>query len=207
MGTFDLQTNEIRERFVGTIDPKSSWQIGAIIGASGTGKTTIAKHLFPNYFFFQQNYKAESVIDDMPGNASVEEITKTLNSVGFSSPPSWLKPYSVLSNGEKMRVDLATCLLSPENKLTVFDEFTSVIDRQTAKIGSFAVQKAIRRTDRKFIAVSCHYDIVDWLLPDWILDTNSMKFENVGKKKDRISLFQSIKEKDRIGKSLRNIII
>jgi GNAT superfamily N-acetyltransferase len=121
----------------------------------------------------------------MPKECSVEDITKAFNSVGFSSPPSWLKPYSVLSNGEKMRVDLARAILSEDN-LFVFDEFTSVVDRNVAQIGSFAMQKAIRKTSKKFIAVTCHYDVEDWLLPDWVFDTDTMTFRNCeGQKKNR----------------------
>jgi GNAT superfamily N-acetyltransferase len=39
-----------------------------------------------------------------------------------------------------------------------------------AKIASHAVQKFVRREGRKFVAVTCHYDVVDWLQPDWILE-------------------------------------
>ncbi len=113
------------------------------------------------------------------------DITKALTSVGLASVPSWLKPYAVLSNGEKMRCDLARAILS-DSKLFVFDEFTSVVDRNVAKIGSFAMQKAIRKTDKQFIAVTCHYDVEDWLLPDWVFDTNTMTFRsNEGLKKNR----------------------
>lgn len=112
----------------------------------------------------------------MPSNRSVEEITKAFNAVGFSSPPSWLKPYQVLSNGEKMRCDLARAILS-DDELFVFDEFTSVVDRNVAKIGSFAMQKAIRKqSNKKMIAVTCHFDVEDWLLPDWVFNTNDMTF-------------------------------
>ena len=121
----------------------------------------------------------------MPKERSMQEITKALTSVGFASVPSWLKPYSVLSNGEKMRCDLARAILS-DKELFVFDEFTSVVDRNVAKIGSFAMQKAIRKTNKRFIAVTCHYDVEDWLLPDWVFDTNSMTFRsNEGLKKNR----------------------
>lgn len=82
-----------------------------------------------------------------------------------------------------MRCDLARAILSKE-KLFVFDEFTSVVDRNVAKIGSFAMQKAIRKTDKQFIAVTCHYDVEDWLLPDWVFDTNTMTFRDCeGQKK------------------------
>jgi GNAT superfamily N-acetyltransferase len=125
------------------------------------------------------------VLDDMPKECSVEQITSAFNSVGFSSPPSWLKPYSVLSNGQKMRVDLARAILE-KNELFVFDEFTSVVDRNVAQIGSFAMQKAIRKTNKKFIAVTCHFDVQDWLLPDWVFNTDTMTFQSFeGQKKNR----------------------
>lgn len=175
MGTYDLQNSHIQEHFVGDIDLPNTWQVGLIVGNSGTGKTTIAKELFSDAYVTNFEYNAESLLDDMPKEASVSDITKTLTSVGLASVPTWLKPYSVLSNGEKMRCDLARAILMPD-KMFVFDEFTSVVDRNVAKVGSFAMQKAIRKTDKQFIAVSCHYDIEDWLLPDWVFDTNSMTF-------------------------------
>ena len=87
-----------------------------------------------------------------------------MSSVGFSSPPSWVRPYHVLSNGEQFRVDIARTL-SEKPQLAIVDEFTSVVDRTVAQIGSSAIQKTVRRRGQKFIAVSCHYDIVKWLEP------------------------------------------
>jgi ABC-type lipoprotein export system ATPase subunit/GNAT superfamily N-acetyltransferase len=185
IGKFDLQSEHIIEQFKGSIDIDDNWQIGLIVGKSGTGKTTIAKQLFPESYITNFEYSEETILDDMPKNCSVEDITKAFNSVGFSSPPSWLKPYSVLSNGEKMRVDLARAILEEQN-LFVFDEFTSVVDRNVAQIGSFAMQKAIRKTKKKFIAVTCHFDVEDWLLPDWVFDTDTMTFRKCeGQKKNR----------------------
>ncbi|CAB4219863.1 ABC_ATPase domain containing protein [uncultured Caudovirales phage] len=185
IGKFDLQSENIIEQFKGDIDLPKEWQIGLIVGKSGTGKTTIAKQLFENAYITNYEYNAETVLDDMPKECSVEQITSAFNSVGFSSPPSWLKPYSVLSNGQKMRVDLARAILE-QQKFFVFDEFTSVVDRNVAQIGSFAMQKAIRKTDKQFIAVTCHFDVQDWLLPDWIFNTDTMTFQSFeGQKKNR----------------------
>jgi ABC-type lipoprotein export system ATPase subunit/predicted acetyltransferase len=185
IGKFDLQSENIIEHFKGNIDIPENWQIGLIVGKSGTGKTTIAKQLFNDAYITNFKYNAETILDDMPKDCSVEQITNAFNSVGFSSPPSWLKPYSVLSNGQKMRVDLARAILE-EKKFFVFDEFTSVVDRNVAQIGSFAMQKAIRKSDKKFIAVTCHHDVQDWLLPDWIFNTDTMTFQSFeGQKKNR----------------------
>lgn len=185
IGKFDLQSEKITEQFKGDISLPEKWQIGLIVGKSGTGKTTIAKQLFPESYITSYEYTKETVLDDMPKECSVEQITSAFNSVGFSSPPSWLKPYSVLSNGQKMRVDLARAILE-EQKFFVFDEFTSVVDRNVAQIGSFAMQKAIRKTDKQFIAVTCHFDVQDWLLPDWVFNTDTMTFQSFeGQKKNR----------------------
>lgn len=185
IGKFDLSSEHIIEKFTGDINIPNEWQIGLIVGKSGTGKTTIAKELFPESYITNFEYKETSILDDMPNNKSVADITLAFNSVGFSSPPSWLKPYSALSNGQKMRVDLANAMLS-DKEMFVFDEFTSVVDRKVAQIGSFAMQKAIRNTDKKFIAVTCHFDVEDWLLPDWVFDTDTMTFRTCeGQKKNR----------------------
>lgn len=176
LNAFDLSIDKIKEHFEGNIDIEDKqWNIGLIVGSSGTGKSTIAKEVFPDSYIFEQTYSAESVIDDMPKGKSVKEITKAFTSVGFASPPSWLKPYSVLSNGEKMRCDLAKSILE-EKEIVVFDEFTSVVNREVAKTGSFAIQKAIRKLNKKFVAVGCHSDIIDWLEPDWIYNTDEQRF-------------------------------
>ena len=185
IGKFDLQSDEVVEQFKGNIDLPNEWKIGLIVGKSGSGKTTIAKQLFEDFYITKFEYSSKSILDDMPKNSTVTEITNAFNSVGFSSPPSWLKPYSVLSNGQKMRVDLARAILE-NNEMFVFDEFTSVVDRNVAKIGSFAIQKAIRKSNKKFIAVGCHYDVEDWLMPDWVFNTDTMTFHSFeGQKKNR----------------------
>ena len=170
---FDVKLEHSCERFVGNIILPEEWQIGVIVGPSGTGKSTIANCLFEDQLIKSFEYTAKSVIDDMPKSASVDEIAKMFYTVGFGSVPSWLKPYHVLSNGEKMRVDLARALL--EREYVCFDEFTSVVDRQVAQTACIAINKAIKKTGKKFVAVTCHYDVLDWLEPDWVFDTNEMR--------------------------------
>ena len=185
---FSIDTAGYQETFEACFDLPDVWNVGLIVGRSGTGKTTVLKELFPEACKPTFLNPALTVIDSMPEDCKPSEITQMFNSVGFSSPPSWLKPYPVLSNGEKMRVQLAFALLS-KNEVTAFDEFTSVVDRQVAKIASHCVQKAVRKHNQKFVACSCHYDVQEWLQPDWIFNTDLMKFENltdsVGLKKNR----------------------
>ena len=62
--------------------------------------------------------------------------------------------------------------------LIAFDEFTSVVDRNVARIGSAAVAKAIRggTIGCRFVAVTCHYDVTEWLAPDWVIDMATATF-------------------------------
>ncbi len=173
IGDFDIKLEHCDEHFKGEIIYPANWQIGLIVGNSGTGKSTIAKQLYADYVNKEYVYSAKSVIDDMPKNKTVDEIEKMFYAVGFGSVPSWLKPYSVLSNGEKMRVNLARALLNDD--FVVFDEFTSVVDRIVAQTACIAVNKAIHKTNKKFIAVTCHNDVAEYLQPDWVFDTNLMQ--------------------------------
>lgn len=201
---FDVKLEHSNEHFVGNIDMPDDWQIGVIVGGSGTGKSTIAKELFPEQLIDGFEYIAKSVIDDMPKSAKMDDITRMFYSVGFGSVPSWLKPYSVLSNGEKMRVDLARAML--ERDFVCFDEFTSVVDRQVAQTACLAINKAIKKTKKRFVAVTCHYDILDWLQPDWVFDTNNMQ-SFFGRAHDPESNMKFADADEASGQSLGAIII
>ena len=204
MTDFDVKIEHSFENFRGQIEFPQKWNIGLIVGASGTGKSTIAKELFDDCYIKNFEYNSNSVIDDMPKNSSVDDICKMFYACGFGSVPCWLKPYQVLSNGEKMRVDLARALLSKEK--VCFDEFTSVVDRNVAETACIAINKTIKKMNKQFIAVSCHYDIIDWLKPDWIFDTNKMQmvFMNAHNLKKNLKL-EVVGENN--GKYLGNIII
>lgn len=204
MADFDVDPKHSNEHFEGDFDLPQEWNVGIIVGKSGTGKTTIAKDMFGEELILGFEYSHKSVIDDMPKNKSVEDISKAFYSVGFGSVPSWLKPYAVLSNGEKMRVDIARSIL--EKDFIVFDEFTSVVDREVAKVASMAVSKAIRKQNKKFIAVTCHYDVIDYLEPDWIFNTDTMTFSfTTGDDLNKRSQLENAT--DQSGKNLGSIII
>lgn len=150
-----------------------SWNVGLIVGPSGSGKSTIAGQVFGKAP--ELAWRSGSVVDDFDPKLSVDAIADVCSAVGFNTIPAWLRPHAVLSNGEKFRVELARRLLELPDPIVV-DEFTSVVDRQVAQIGSHAVQKYVRKHGRKFVAVSCHHDILDWLQPDWVLEAATMSF-------------------------------
>jgi ABC-type ATPase with predicted acetyltransferase domain len=206
--TYELTIEKVIETFKGNIDIEDKdWNIGLIVGGSGTGKTTIAKEIFKDYYFENFKWTEESIIDNMPKEKTSEEITKVFTSVGLGTVWTWLKPYHVLSNGEMMRVNLARCILENKQQI-VFDEFTSVVDRVVAQTASFAISKAVKKMNKKFVAVSCHRDIVDWLEPDWVYDTEEQKFffaqTNTKDQKLTLKYINAIRKS---GNYLRNITI
>jgi GNAT superfamily N-acetyltransferase len=186
-GMFDVPLGErATERF--TVDipdlERETWRLGLIVGPCGSGKTTIARRLFGPRVYSPGDWPADRAVVDGVGDLSVRRIASLFTSVGFGSPTAWVKPYQVQSGGERFRCDLARALApladeppdttarpsaaTPE-QLVVFDEFTSAVDRTAARFGARAVGKAFRegRFHGRFVAVSCHSDLVGWLSPEW----------------------------------------
>lgn len=149
------------------------WNVGLIVGPSGAGKSTLARELFE--VDDPLTWQGTSVVDDFAEQLSMDDIAAVCQAVGFNTIPAWLRPYEVLSTGERFRVEMARLLLeAPTDRPLVVDEFSSVVDRQVAQIGSHAIAKWVRRHERQFVAVTCHYDVVDWLQPDWVLEPATM---------------------------------
>lgn len=186
-GMFDLpRAEKSTERFAVEVPgADDAWEIGLIVGPSGSGKSTIARRAFGEALYTPSDWPLDRAVVDGMGELPIKQITGLFTAVGFSSPPSWVKPYHVLSGGERFRCDLARALAvgcraevltaapsSATRPIVAFDEFTSVVDRNVARAGAAAIAKAIRsgRTACRFVAVTCHYDVAAWLEPDWVLD-------------------------------------
>ena len=142
------------------------WNIGVILGGSGSGKTTILKKMGD---IKKVSFDYEKPLISNFDWLEPKDATLVLTSMGLSSVPTWLRPFNTLSNGEQYRATLAYLVSSAKDEeVILIDEFTSVVDRDVAKAMSFSLQKYIRRTNKRIILASCHYDILEWLLPDWI---------------------------------------
>ncbi len=168
------QRSELHWKLSVPIEDKP-WEVGLIVGPSGAGKSTLARHLFGESVDRALRWPGKSVIDDFSKSKTMDEIAKICQAVGFNTIPAWLRPFKVLSTGERFRVELGRRMLEHPDPIVV-DEFSSVVDRQVAKICSHAVQKWVRRNHRQFVAVTCHYDVVDWLQPDWICEPAASTF-------------------------------
>ena len=210
-GMFDVSlADKLTETFHAEIpDLSESWRIGLIVGPSGSGKSTIARETFGSSLYANHAWPTDRAVIDCVGELPTKQIVAMFTAVGFSSPPSWVKPYQVLSRGEQFRCDLVRALaqgvpradreeqptVDDAPALVAFDEFTSVVDRNVARIGSAAVAKAIRndRINVRFVAITCHYDVIDWLTPDWIVDmsTGSCEWRCLRRPPIRLELFRA----------------
>jgi len=163
------------------IDLSGDWTIGVVVGPSGSGKTSIGKVIFGKNRIhdYTKGWKRDKpIVDEIAPDGDFNVVTGALANVGLGDVPAWLRPFHILSNGEQFRAGLARLICLQENEVVV-DEFTSVVDRQIAKIGSQAFQKAWRRTNPtgKVVLLTPHYDILDWVQPDWVFDTKTKEFE------------------------------
>lgn len=141
----------------------SDYGIGLIVGPSGSGKSTLLSELGSAD---RLEWDARRAIASHFASAS--DCVDRLSAVGLNSIPSWLRPFHVLSTGEQFRADLARRLKDG----AVVDEFTSTVDRNVAKACSYALRRYVDRKNlRRVVFATCHYDVLEWLQPDWVFDT------------------------------------
>lgn len=156
---------------------RDDWQIGVVVGPSGSGKTSIARALHEHGWdewvpVPGSDRPVIEVMTDLAGD--YDKATAAMSSVGLGSVPSWLRPFHVLSNGEQFRASMAQLLVATGGRhdALYIDEFTSILDRQVAAVGAGAFAKAWRKKKRRrVILITPHYDVLDWIEPDWLIDT------------------------------------
>ena len=159
----------------------AGWKIGVIVGPSGSGKTSAGRALWGAGAVWNPDDwpPNKPIVDAIAPKGDFDRVTAALSAVGLGDVPAWLRPFRVLSNGERFRANLARLVCEAPARVVV-DEFSSVVDRQIARIGSLAFQKAWRRAGGQAVLLSCHYDIVDWLEPDWVFDTARGEYSGRG---------------------------
>jgi len=176
-GMFDVPA-EVKTRREWSVDlplDERAWNVGLIVGPSGAGKTSLLETL-SGAAQTPLQWEGASILDDFPQGMGIRDVIALLCSVGFSSPPAWLKPFGALSNGEQFRVTLARRLAEAGEDTCYIDEFTSVVDRTVAKTASVALAKKARTDGLRCVLATCHYDVTDWLAPDWVCEPHTGSF-------------------------------
>lgn len=192
-------TKKSKHTFQVIADLKKEYNIGLIVGASGSGKTTLAKQMFGDDCFKEYIDMAEPIIEQLPKTLKYEECQKILSGVGLTSVPCWIRPAYTLSNGQKARAEMALACYNSTEDVIVIDEFTSVVDRTVAKVMSHSIQKFARREKKTIVLCACHYDIVEWLNPDWVIDCNKQEYT------DRRSVRVGFQREEKLDLQIREI--
>ncbi len=139
-----------------------------ITGESGSGKSVLLKAL-------EKDLADEAInIDDIqvnPENPIVETVGNDLNKalellsrVGLNDAYLFIRRYRQLSDGQRYRYRIAK-LIESRKQYWIMDEFCATLDRDTAKIVAFNVQKQARRTGNAVLAATTHTDLSDDLAP------------------------------------------
>ena len=147
---------------------KDDWNILLICGKSGSGKSTILREIYGDIKPIEYDH-TRCVISQFP-RLTEEEVCDLLSSIGLASVPTWLRKPQELSNGERARLDIAKAIYDANGGIVLLDEYTSVVNRAAAKSMSHALQRYARQKGLKIIIASCHFDIVEWLQPDYMFN-------------------------------------
>lgn len=162
---FDFSFDGTTSFEVPAFTPPDDFQLMLIVGPSGSGKSSILKQYFGGATLDPVWNPNKAVVSHF---ASPEDALQRLSSIGFNSVPAWCRPRHVLSNGEGHRADLARQL----NDNAVIDEFTSVVNREAARSCAVGVRRLVDSMGlKRVVMATCHYDVIEWLQPDFVFDT------------------------------------
>ncbi|MCW4018011.1 MAG: hypothetical protein NWF00_04945 [Candidatus Bathyarchaeota archaeon] len=139
-----------------------------ITGDSGSGKSVLLRAIRSDLGseaidMSEVQVDVEKPIIESVG-ATVEEALELLSKVGLNDAFLFLRKYSQLSDGQRFRYRLAKFLES-EKQWLLADEFAATLDRDTAKIVAFNLQKLARQQGKAVIAATTHDDLLEDLAP------------------------------------------
>ena len=140
-----------------------------ITGDSGSGKSALLKALKQDLGAEAQDTKNFTIDPNQPiietVGANTTDAIEALSQVGLNDAFLFLRPYAQLSDGQKHRYQ--TALLAQSQKtFWIIDEFTSTLDRDTAKILAFNLQKQARKRGSAVIAATTHRDLLADFAPN-----------------------------------------
>ena len=133
-----------------------------VTGDSGSGKSVLLRAIKEDLGTEAVDMGDLQVVRDKPLieiiGATVEEGLELLSKVGLNDAFLFLRTYDQLSDGQRWRYRLAKFLESGK-PWWLLDEFAATLDRDTAKIIAFNVQKLARQQGKTVIAATTHNDL------------------------------------------------
>lgn len=139
-----------------------------ITGDSGSGKSVLLRAIKADLGEEAQDMADLQIDADKPiietVGTTVEQAIELLSKVGLNDAFLFLRKYSQLSDGQKFRYRLAKFLESDKQWL-IADEFAATLDRDTAKIVAYNLQKLARQQGKAVIVATTHDDLTEDLAP------------------------------------------
>ncbi len=139
-----------------------------ITGDSGSGKSVLLRAIRADLGDEAVDLSEVTVDPEKPlietVGATVEEGLELLSRVGLNDAFLFLRTYNQLSDGQKYRYRIAT-LIESGQQWWLMDEFAACLDRDTAKIIAFNLQKIARQQGKAVIAATTHGDLFEDLKP------------------------------------------
>jgi DNA polymerase elongation subunit (family B)/ABC-type lipoprotein export system ATPase subunit len=139
-----------------------------ITGDSGSGKSWLLKNIFAK--MANSISIDELKIDD--NEVVIEGVGKDLNDAlmklniaGLGDAFLYLRKYSQLSDGQKYRYRIAKFIDQEDKNIWILDEFCATLDRVTAKVVAFNLQKIARKLHKTVIVATTHTDLLDEIRP------------------------------------------
>jgi ABC-type lipoprotein export system ATPase subunit len=144
-----------------------------VTGDSGSGKSVLLRALKQDLGDSAIDISDVQVEVDKPlietVGKTVKEGLELLSKVGLNDAFLFLRTYEQLSDGQKYRYRLAK-LVESKRQWWLMDEFAATLDRDTAKIVAFNLQKLARQQGKAVIAATTHYDLLQDLAPNVLVE-------------------------------------
>lgn len=146
-----------------------------INGQSGSGKSLVLRelaHQLRERGFRVANIDEVELLNkplvDQIGE-STNDAVRLLSLAGLNDAYLLVRTPDQLSDGQKYRFRLAKVIESKAD-VWVADEFCAVLDRETARVVSFNVQRTARKLGATVVVATTHTDLVDDLKPSLIIE-------------------------------------
>jgi ABC-type lipoprotein export system ATPase subunit/GNAT superfamily N-acetyltransferase len=184
MNAFGITTRRLKTRLAGPTSFKvEAGSILFIAGSSGCGKSVLLSSLdnerqstsiLKSGKLFPRHYKA-GWLQPLPTNIPIFEYLASrhgpersfdaLSRVGLSEAMLFLKPFDLLSRGQRYRAMLADLVLGDDD-VWLIDEFCSDLDPLSARIVAHRLRETVRRESRiAVVAAANHGHFISALRP------------------------------------------